>query len=159
MKLSYFVILFFLTLSVSTQSQVPDSLKVRSLAPAEFLAAYQKSGNGMMIDVREFFEYKKSRLKDAVNIPSSGHLEAAADTIDKSRDLFFYCTSGFRSKRVAKFFFERGFTRVYSLDGGIIAWRKARMEVVKKRVKKRSISPTAALQFSQYTFLKYQTRG
>ena len=158
MKLSCFVILFFLTLSVSTQSQVPDSLKVRSLPPAEFLAAYQKSGKGMMIDVREFFEYKKSRLKDAVNIPSSGHLEAAADTIDKSRDLFFYCTSGFRSKRVAKFFSEKGFTRVYSLEGGIMAWRKAGMEVVKKRVKKRSISPTAASQFSQYTSLKYRTR-
>ena len=134
MKLTYLIISLFLIVSVSAQSQVPDSLKVRSLPPAEFQAACQKSDKRMMIDVREFFEYKKSRLKDAVNIPSSGHLGSFADTIDKSRDLFFYCTSGFRSKRVAKFFFERGFTRVYSLDGGIIAWRKARMEVVKKRV-------------------------
>jgi thioredoxin 1 len=90
----------------------------------------------MMIDVREFFEYKKSRLKDAVNIPSAGHLQSAADTIDKSRDLFFYCTSGFRSKRVAKFFSEKGFTKVYSLDGGIIAWKKVGMEVVKKRLRR-----------------------
>ena len=136
MKLTCFVILLFLTLSVSTQSQVPDSSKVRSVPPAEFLAAYQKSRKGMMIDVREFFEYKKTRLKDAVNIPSSGHLESSADTIDKSRDLFFYCTSGFRSKRVAKFFYERGFTSVYSLDGGIKAWRKAGMEVVRKRIRR-----------------------
>lgn len=136
MKLSCFVILFFLTPSVFTLSQAPDSLKVISLPPAEFSAAYQKAEKRMMIDVREFFEYKKSRLKDAMNIPSSGHLQSAADTIDKSRDLFFYCTSGFRSKRVGKFFSERGFTKVYSLDGGIIAWRKAGMEVVKKRLKR-----------------------
>ena len=134
MKLRYLIISLFLLLSGITQSQVPDSLRVRSLPPAEFLIAYQKVGKGMMIDVREFFEYKKSRLRNAVNIPAAGHLEASADTIDKSRDLFFYCTSGFRSKRVAKYFYEKGFPKVYSLDGGIIAWRKAGMEVVKKRI-------------------------
>jgi rhodanese-related sulfurtransferase len=89
-----------------------------------------------MIDVREYFEYKKSRLKDALNIPSMGNLDIAVDTIDKSHDLFFYCTSGFRSKRVAKFFSEKGFLRVYSLDGGIVAWRKAGMEVEKKRLRR-----------------------
>jgi rhodanese-related sulfurtransferase len=142
MKLRYLIISLFLILSGTIQSQVTDSVKVRSLPPADFLAAYQKSERRMMIDVREFFEYKKSRLKDAVNIPSSGHLETSADTIDKSRDLFFYCTSGFRSKRVAKFFFEKGFLRVYSLDGGIIAWRKAGMEVEKKRIRKQDARHT-----------------
>jgi rhodanese-related sulfurtransferase len=136
MKLTYLIISLFLALSVSAQSQVVDSLKVRSLPPAEFLAAYQKADKRMMIDVREFFEYKKSRLRDAVNIPSAGHLESSVDTIDKSHDLFFYCTSGFRSKRVAKFFSEKGFTRVYSLDGGITAWRKSGMEVEKKRIRR-----------------------
>jgi rhodanese-related sulfurtransferase len=136
MKLTSLIISLFLILSGTTKSQVPDSLKVRSLPPAEFLTAWQKSDKRMMIDVREFFEYRKSRLKDAVNMPSSGHLASAADTIDKSSDLFFYCTSGFRSKRVAKFFYEKGFPKVYSLDGGIIAWRKARMEVVKKRLRR-----------------------
>jgi thioredoxin 1 len=136
MRIYFFIVLLILLFSNKSPGQVADSLKVRSLPPAEFLDAYQKSDKRMMIDVREFFEYKKSRLKDAVNIPSSGHLGSFADTIDKSRDLFFYCTSGFRSKRVAKFFFERGFTKVYSLDGGIIAWRKARMGVVKKRLRR-----------------------
>ena len=89
-----------------------------------------------MIDVREFFEYKKSRLKDAINIPSMGNLDIPVDTIGKNNDLFFYCTSGFRSKRVAKFFFDEGFTQVYSLEGGIIAWRKAGLPVVKKRIRR-----------------------
>jgi rhodanese-related sulfurtransferase len=136
MKTGIIITLFILSFLGSISGQVPDSLKVRSLPPAGFFAAYQKSEKRRMIDVREFFEYKKSRLKDAVNIPSSGHLESSADTIDKSRDLFFYCTSGFRSKRVAKYFYEKGFPKVYSLDGGINAWRKAGMEVVKKRIRR-----------------------
>jgi len=131
------IILFILIMSASSVAQVPDSLKYRSLPPAEFLAAYQKAEKGILIDVREFFEYRKSRINNAINIPSSGHLESAADTIGKNNSLFFYCTSGFRSKRVAKFFYEKGFTNLYSLDGGIAAWRKAKLLVVRKKLKKK----------------------
>jgi rhodanese-related sulfurtransferase len=137
MKPYSFFILFILLVSARAEGQVPDSLKYKSLPPAEFQSLCQKSNKALLIDVREFFEYKKSRIKDAVNIPSSGTLEYAADSIDKHLDLFFYCTSGFRSKRVARFFFDKGFTNVYSLDGGIIAWKKAGLPVEKKKVKKK----------------------
>ena len=134
MKHLYMILIFLLMLSDISAVQAPDSLKYKSLPPAAFLTAYQKSEKGMMIDVREFFEYKKSRLKDAINIPSMGNLDIPADTIDKNYDLFFYCTSGFRSKRVAKFFSDKGFTRCYSLDGGIAAWKKTKLPVEKKRL-------------------------
>ena len=131
------IILFILIMSASSVAQVPDSLKYRSLPPAEFLAAYQKAEKGILIDVREFFEYRKSRINNAINIPSSGHLESAADTIGKNNSLFFYCTSGFRSKRVAKFFYEKGFTKLYSLDGGIMLWRKEGFPIIRKKLKKK----------------------
>jgi len=136
MKSYYILTAFILLLSSTSRGQVPDSLKFKSLPPAEFLKAYQNSYKALLIDVREFFEYKKSRIKDAINIPSFGNLEVAADTINKSKELFFYCTSGFRSKRVAKFFYDKGFTNVYSLDGGIMAWKKDKLAVDRKRVKR-----------------------
>ena len=136
MKSNYILTVFILLLSSTSRGQVPDSLKFKSLPPAEFLKAYQNSYKALLIDVREFFEYKKSRIKDAINIPSFGNLEVAADTINKSKELFFYCTSGFRSKRVAKFFYDKGFTNVYSLDGGIMAWKKDKLAVDRKRVKR-----------------------
>ena len=64
MKHLYMILIFLLMLSDISAVQAPDSLKYKSLPPAAFLTAYQKSEKGMMIDVREFFEYKKSRLKD-----------------------------------------------------------------------------------------------
>jgi rhodanese-related sulfurtransferase len=134
MKTQYFLILLTLTLPVSLAGQVPDSLKYKSLPPGEFLSAYQKSEHSLLIDVREFFEYRKSRIENAINIPSMGHTDIPADTIDKKTDLFFYCTSGIRSKRVAKTFFDRGFTSCYSLEGGIVAWRKEKLPVEKKRL-------------------------
>jgi rhodanese-related sulfurtransferase len=74
-------------------------------------------------------------LKDAINIPSMGSLDLPVDTIDKNNELFFYCTSGFRSKRMAKAFYDKGFTKCYSLEGGIVAYRKAKLPVEKKRLR------------------------
>jgi rhodanese-related sulfurtransferase len=130
--------IFLLTLIFCSalSAQIPDTLKFKSLLPYNFHLAYLKADNAILIDVREFFEYKKSRLKDAVNIPSSGNLDFASDTISKESALFLYCTSGFRSKRVAGKFFDKGFRKLYSLDGGINAWKKENMPVERKRVRK-----------------------
>jgi len=135
MKTSSLIIALFLIYCCLSTSQLPDSLKYISLRPVEFQATYLKSEKAVLIDVREFFEYRKSRLKNAINIPSSGNLESSADTLDKHADLFLYCTSGFRSKRVAKFFFDKGLHKSYSLDGGITAWKKEGMPVERKRIK------------------------
>jgi rhodanese-related sulfurtransferase len=90
----------------------------------------------LIVDVREYFEYKRSRLKDAVNIQSSGNLESTVDTLDKFSHIFLYCTTDFRSIRVAKFLVENGFIHVYSLDGGIKAWKKAGLPVEKRKIRK-----------------------
>ena len=128
------IIAFFLIISCQITGQVPDSVKFRSLQPYDFHLEYLKEDKAILIDVREFFEFRKSRLKDAVNIPSSGNTEFAADTIDKECALFFYCTSGYRSKRVAKSFYDKGFRKLYSLEGGIVAWKKDGFPADKKRV-------------------------
>ena len=137
MKTSSLTFLLILLFCHQGNGQTPDSLKFKSLIPTDFNLKLQKQEKAILIDVRESFEYRKSRLKDAVNIPSSGNLEITADTLNKDYALFFYCTTGFRSKRVAKFFCNKGFTRVYSLDGGIVAWRKSHMPVDKKRIRYR----------------------
>ena len=118
--------------------QIPDSLKYISLKPVEFQKALNSDNKALIIDVREFFEFKKSRIDHAVNIPSSGNLDVPADTLDKESSLFLYCTSGFRSKRVAKHFYDKGFLKLYSLDGGITAWKKEGLPVNKKKIRKSS---------------------
>lgn len=130
--ISLLILIFCSALS----AQVPDSLKYKSLLPYDFHLAYLKADKAILIDVREFFEYKKSRLRDAVNIPSSGNMDFAADTLNKESALFFYCTSGFRSKRITVKFYDKGFRKLYSLNGGITAWKKDDMPVDRKRKKR-----------------------
>lgn len=137
MKTFPVIILYLLIFCSLITGQVPDSLKLRSLLLNDFYLTYLKEDKAVLIDVREFFEFRKVRLKHAVNIPSSGKLGFAADTIDKQCALFLYCTSGYRSKRVALFFHDKGFSKLYSLDGGIMRWKKEGFPVVRKRIKKR----------------------
>jgi phage shock protein E len=131
--------LLILVFCSGLSAQSPDTLKFKSLPPYDFHLAYLRADSAILIDVREFFEYKKSRIKDAINIPSSGNIEFAADTLGKESPLFLYCTSGFRSKRVAGKLYDKGFRNLYSLDGGINAWKKENMPVDRKRVRKRSL--------------------
>ncbi|MDQ1297346.1 MAG: hypothetical protein QG611_1328, partial [Bacteroidota bacterium] len=119
-------ILFFAT----AFSQIPDSLKYNSLEPYEFHLRYLKEDSSMLIDVRELGELRK-QIRGAVNIPSTGNLDFAADTICKRKSLFIYCNHGNRSKRIAIFFYDKGFRKLYSLEGGILAWRKEGFRVVR----------------------------
>jgi rhodanese-related sulfurtransferase len=137
MKIFSVIILYLLSFYGSITAQVQDSVKFKSLPPKDFQMTYMNEDKALLVDVREYFEYRSSRLKDAVNIPSSGNLEFSSDTINKELALFLYCTSGFRSKKVAKFLCEKGFTKVYSLDGGIVAWKKEGMPVVRKKIRSR----------------------
>jgi rhodanese-related sulfurtransferase len=136
MKPLLLIFAFFLLLYNEATGQVPDSLKFRSLGPADFKSAYLKDSLAMLIDVREFFEFRKSRLTGAVNIPASGKTENAADTIQKECALFLYCTSGVRSKRVARIFYDHGLRKLSSLDGGIVGWRKGHFPLDRTRRKK-----------------------
>lgn len=131
--------MFILVFYSSTYGQVPDSLKFSSLLPVDFQLAYQNEEKAILIDVREFFEFRTSRLIGAVNIPSSRNLEFVADSLKKDSALFLYCTSGYRSKRVAKYFYDAGFRRLYSLEGGIVAWKKQRMAIDRKRIRRHDL--------------------
>ncbi|MCJ7448929.1 MAG: rhodanese-like domain-containing protein [Bacteroidales bacterium] len=133
MKSIFVISLFLFLLTGSLNSQITDSLKYKSLEPYDFHLQYLRIDCSLLIDVREFFEFKRSRIRDAINIPSSGNIEVAADTLDKDYALFLYCTTGYRSKRASELLSEKGFRRLYNLEGGIVAWKKDGMPVEKGR--------------------------
>jgi rhodanese-related sulfurtransferase len=120
---------------IQIPAQTPDTLKYKQLKPVLFREEMQKANNPVLVDVREFFEYKKSRIRNAVNIPSSGNVEYSIDTIAKNSNLFIYCTSGFRSNKIARLFAEKGFVNVFSLEGGITAWKKEGLPVDRKKIR------------------------
>jgi rhodanese-related sulfurtransferase len=83
----------------------------------------EKIDNGedfQLIDVREDFEYETSNL-GGVLIPLGGIL-IESDKIAKDKDVVIMCRSGKRSAAAIMQLEQQGFTNLYNLYGGILAW-------------------------------------
>ncbi|MET3112708.1 rhodanese-related sulfurtransferase [Pedobacter sp. CG_S7] len=77
-----------------------------------------------LIDVRETFEYETSNL-EGENIPLGGLL-IEADKILRDKPVIVQCRSGKRSAAaIMQLEQMHGFTNLYNLKGGIIAWQEA----------------------------------
>jgi len=137
MKIYFLTPIFLLIFSITLPGQIPDSLKFKSLSVREFYKEYQQDKVALLIDVREYADYRKSRIKNAVNIPFTEGLDNAADTINKEKSLFIYCYAGGRSKKAALFFYDKGFRKLYSMKGGMIGWKAERMPVSRKKLKRK----------------------
>ena len=74
-----------------------------------------------LIDVRETFEYEMSNL-NGLNIPLAGLL-LEADQISKDKPVIMQCRSGARSAAAVNQLEQLGYTNLYNLKGGILAWK------------------------------------
>jgi len=74
-----------------------------------------------LIDVRETFEYEIARIDGAKLIPL-GEIADRADELPREQLIVVHCHSGQRSAHAAQLLRTAGFTRSYSLEGGIDAW-------------------------------------
>ena len=74
-----------------------------------------------LIDVREQFEYDMSNL-GGENIPLAGVL-IEADKISKTKPVIIQCRSGARSAAAVMQLEQLGYTNLFNLKGGILAWK------------------------------------
>jgi rhodanese-related sulfurtransferase len=73
-----------------------------------------------LIDVREPFEYEMSNI-NGENIPLAG-ITIEADKISTEKPVVMQCRSGARSAAALQQLERLGYTNVYNLKGGILAW-------------------------------------
>ncbi len=78
------------------------------------------------IDVREDEEFVKDRAQGARHI-GRGVIERDIESLvpDKQAEIVLYCGGGYRSALAAESLGQMGYTNVWSMDGGIRAWREA----------------------------------
>jgi rhodanese-related sulfurtransferase len=81
------------------------------------------------IDAGEDFSFIDVRPAEEIAIASIAHAEPLDFSnsekymqLPKDRKIVFSCRSGVRSMDVASYFLGHGFTKVYSMRGGILAW-------------------------------------
>ena len=85
--------------------------------------------NIRLIDVRSETEMRQGFIKGADMLPL--HLiPVRLHEFDSTVPTVFYCRVGARSAQAAGFAAARGFTEVYNLQGGILAWAQAGLPLV-----------------------------
>jgi rhodanese-related sulfurtransferase len=103
-----------------------------SLTPA---AAVQlmNSEDIVVLDVREPSETAAGKIAKAIQIPV-GAVSKRLGELEKFKDktLLVYCKSGARAGVACKELGKNGFEKVFSLNGGMLAWQEAHLPVSKK---------------------------
>ena len=84
-------------------------------------ALEMSKAGAVLVDVRTPAEVEKGKASPvAINIPLQ-EIPQRLSEFPKDKDLLIYCRSGKRSMAASKFLVENGYTRVFNIDGGIMA--------------------------------------
>jgi adenylyltransferase/sulfurtransferase len=78
------------------------------------------STNFQLIDVREPHEAEIASI--GAELLPMGEVMENLDRISKDKKVIVHCRSGSRSGAIVKALEQQGYTNVYNLKGGILAW-------------------------------------
>ena len=95
---------------------------MKEISVQELKEKIDKGEDFQLIDVREDFEYQVSNLGGEL-IPLGGIL-IETDKIAKDKEVVIMCRSGKRSAAAVMQLEAQGFTNLYNLYGGILAWQE-----------------------------------
>ena len=94
---------------------------IPQLDPATARQLLQQKGEaGVLLDVREPWEYAQAHVEGSLHIPM-GEIPGRLEELNSGRTYVVICHHGGRSQQVAQFLGAHGF-EVANLAGGIDAW-------------------------------------
>lgn len=103
---------------------VADAKKnITEISPTD-AAAKIKSGNAVLVDVREKEEWDEEHIPDAMNLSRGTiELEVEEKVPDVNTTIICHCGGGGRSALAAESLQKMGYKNVRSLAGGFKAWK------------------------------------
>lgn len=76
--------------------------------------------NAILIDVRSPQEYKEGHLEESINIPLYDLERKEKELIGKKENtIILYCQSGNRSNKALEILKNKGYTKLYQIEGGL----------------------------------------
>ncbi len=98
--------------------------RIRELNVDQVKVKLERGERFHLIDIREESEWGKDHIAGAEYL-GRGILERDIEERipDRKTEIVLYCGGGFRSALAADNLQKMGYTNVYSMDGGIRAWR------------------------------------
>jgi rhodanese-related sulfurtransferase len=97
---------------------------MKTITVQELKTLKEQNADFQLIDVREPHEYEDANLGGHL-IPL-GEIPARFEEISKDKQVIMQCRSGARSANAIQFLEQNfGYTNLYNLEGGILAWLNA----------------------------------
>jgi phage shock protein E len=106
---------------------------VPEIDAAEVKKAIDEKKNFILLDVRTQLEYEKNHIQNSINLSVENfqNKSKVAELVpDKDATVYIYCLSGNRSATAAQAMIANGYTNVFSMKSGILAWRARSYQLV-----------------------------
>lgn len=139
------------TVSTSTASEASVG-ETFVLNATQFSDKLKSTADKVVLDVRTPGEYSGGFIEGAINVPvREVSSDSRVTTIDKSKPVFVYCLSGGRSASAANMLRNNGYSKVYELTGGTLAWQSAGLPLVTGNSAPKQRDEITAAQYQQMT--------
>ena len=104
----------------------------KSVSVAKFAEIISDTTAVQLVDVRTKGEYDEGHISGALLIDTESYnfQDKATAQLSKEKPVAVYCRSGRRSASAASKLVKLGY-EVINLDGGILAWERAKMPIAK----------------------------
>lgn len=105
---------------------------IKQLSPAEVTRLMNRE-NAILLDVRNANDFKKGHIINSISIPNT-ELAERQESLEKHKQkvVITYCEHGNLSDKAARSLKASGFEQVYSMKGGVMAWRSANLPLTKE---------------------------
>jgi rhodanese-related sulfurtransferase len=108
--------------------------KINKISAQELKEICDHNKHPVIIDVREQYEWDDGHMPHAKHIPMQMLSEKITSIVpDVDTPVYLHCKGGVRSMQCAENLAKLGYKKLYSLDGGIMAWQNAGYPVVTKK--------------------------
>jgi rhodanese-related sulfurtransferase len=123
MKRYYLLISLLLVCVFHSCKQTPKAQSLKLISTDEMIELMDIE-EIQLVDVRTPSEYNEGHVPDAQNINFyDENFDQQIETLDKSKPIIVYCKSGGRSAKCASKLVEKGFEKIYDLEGGFSQWK------------------------------------
>jgi rhodanese-related sulfurtransferase len=112
-----------------TASAQAEAATPQSLEPKTFQAKLKETPDAVLLDVRTPEEIEQGKIPGATPMNfKDADFETRLSALDKDKAYFVYCAVGGRSGKTVNLMKEKGFAKIYNLEGGFEAWKEQGLE-------------------------------
>jgi UPF0176 protein len=112
--------------TLKTPNHFPDQNKNQHLSPAEWNRVLKEEKDFLLVDTRNWYEYKVGTFKGAVNPQIDVFTEfpkyVQENNLPKDKKMLIFCTGGIRCEKGIMELQAQGYKNVYQLEGGILKY-------------------------------------